>query len=136
MTIFHSLFGMFLIAVALWLMLFFPYRFNEYFQETYGHKAWSAAAAALQALCTIYAFFSDDGQGSPQAWGLVFIIYILCMVFCYRIALKHGASKKDALKASCSQFFAPCFVTAVAAGFVITVKNVMKLFDKDSDYKS
>ena len=36
MTIFDSLVGMCLVAIALWFMFFFLYRFNEYFKETYG----------------------------------------------------------------------------------------------------
>lgn len=130
MTIFRSLVGMCLIAIALWFMFFFPYRFNEYFKETYGHKAWSTGAAVLQAICTIYAMFSNDGQGNPVVWVIVLTVYILCLTQCYRIAIRHGASKTDALKALFSQLFAPCLVTVIAAGFVIAVKNVMALFEK------
>ena len=133
MTIFHSLAGMCLIAVALWLMFFFPHRFNEYFKETYGHKAWSTVAAVLQAICLVFAMFSNDGQGNPVVWVIVLIVYILCLTQCYRIALTHGASKEDALKASFSQFFAPCLVTAIAAGFVIAVNKVMVFFEKHAD---
>lgn len=133
MTIFHSLAGMCLVALALWLMFFFPYRFNEYFKETYGHKAWSTVAALLQAICTVYAMFSNDRQGNPIVWVIVLIVYILCLTQCYRIAIIHGASKTDALKASFSQLFAPCLVTAISAGFVIAVKNVMGFFGKDTD---
>lgn len=133
MTIFHSLAGMCLIAFALWLMLFFPYRFNEYFKETYGHKAWSTGAAVVQAICIIYAMFSNDGQGNRVVWVIVLMVYIFCLTQCYRIAIKHGASQTDALKASCSQLFAPCLVTAIAAGFVLAVKNVMGFFEKNTD---
>lgn len=130
MTILHSLAGMCLIAVALWLMFFFPYRFNEYFKETYGHKAWSTGAAVLQAICLVFAIFSYDGQDNSVVWLIVLIVYLLCMTQCYRIALKNGASKADARKASFSQLFAPCLVTAIAAGFVITVNKVMEFFEK------
>ena len=133
MTIFHSLAGMCIVAIALWLMFFFPYRFNEYFKETYGHKAWSTGAAVLQAICLVYAMFSNNGQGNMIVWTIVIIVYILCLTQCYRIAITHGASKTDAIKASFSQLFAPCPVTAIAAGFVIAVKNVMEFFEKDTD---
>lgn len=129
MTIFHSLAGMCIVTIALWLMFFFPYRFNEYFKETYGHKAWSTGAAVLQAICLVFAMFSNDGQGNM----IVIIVYILCLTQCYRIAITHGASKTDALKASFAQLFAPCLVTAIAAGFVIAVKSVMGFFEKDAD---
>lgn len=133
MTIFHSLAGMCLVAIALWLMFFFPYRFNEYFKETYGYKAWSTGAAVLQAICLVYAMFSNDGQGYPIVWVIVLVIYIVCVTQCYRIAITHGASKTDALKASVSQIFAPCLVTAIAAGFVIAVNKVMGFFEKHAD---
>lgn len=133
MTIFHSLPGMCLIAVILWLMFFFPYQFNEYFIETYGHKAWSTVVAVLQAICLVYAMVLNDGQGNIVVWLIVVIVYLLCMTKCYRIALTYGASKADALKASFSQLFAPCLVVAIAVGFVIGVNKVMKLFEKKSD---
>ena len=91
MTIFHGLSGMCLIAVALWLMFFFPYRFNEYFKETYGHKAWSTVVAVLQAICLIFVMFSNNGQGTPVVCLIVLIVYLLCITQCYRIALTHGA---------------------------------------------
>jgi len=133
MTIFHSLASMCIVAIALWLMFFFPYRFNEYFKETYGHKAWSTGVAVLQAICLVYAMFSNNGQGNMIVWTIVIIVYILCLTQCYRIAITHGASKTDAIKASFSQLFAPCLVTAIAAGFVIAVKNIMEFFEKDTD---
>jgi hypothetical protein len=133
MTIFQSLAGMCLVAIALWLIFFFPYRYNEYFKETYGHKAWSSGVAVLQAICTIYAMFSNDGQGNSIVWMIVLIVYILCLTQCYRIAITHGASKTDALKASFSQLFAPFLVTAIVTGFVIAVKNVMGFFEKNTD---
>ncbi len=77
--------------------------------------------------------FSNDGQGNWVVWVIVIIVYILCLTQCHRIALTHGASKTDALKASFSQLFAPCLVTAISAGFVIAVKNVMGFFGKDTD---
>ena len=85
MTIFHSLAGMCLIAVALWLMFFFPYRFNEYFKETYGHKAWSTVAAVLQAICLVFAMFSNDGQ-NVSCVGIVYSLHIVSNTR-YRIAL-------------------------------------------------
>lgn len=119
-----------LIAFALWLMLFFPYRYNRYFEDVYGHKSWSVAAAVVQAVVTIYAMFVNDGHGNPIAWIIVIIVYTICMTWCYRIAKVHGASKSDAVKAVFSQFFAPCLVTAMVVGFVIAVKKVMEFFDK------
>ncbi len=131
MTIFHSLVGMCLIAVALWLMFFFPYRFNEYFKETYGHKAWSNGAAVLQAICTIFAMLSNNGQGNPIVWVVVIIVYAICLIRCYQIAKVHNATKSDAIKAVFSQLFAPFLVTAMVAGFVIAVNKVMEFFDKE-----
>jgi O-antigen/teichoic acid export membrane protein len=107
MTILHSLAGMGLFAFALWLTLFFPYRFNNYFVDVYGYKAWSVGAAVVQAVVTIYAMFTNDGRGNSLAWIIVIIVYATCLIRCYQIAKVHNAAKSDAIKAVFSQIFAP-----------------------------
>jgi hypothetical protein len=54
MTIFQSMLELLAVALFFWLTLFFSSRFNEYFVETYNHKAWSIGGAVIQAGCAFF----------------------------------------------------------------------------------
>lgn len=108
-----------------YLLFKYPMYYNEYFEETYGQKAWSFWMSAIMFLFGVATAF--EGSSSDAFVPLLIITIIICIaaiVLCIYKGVRVGASKTDIAQAVITQFLSAVAIFIIAAILICLLNKV------------